>query len=500
MALQNGEKTFANPRNAAAGSLRQLDPKITSQRPLMFNAYALGKVENHIENSNLSNQHQSHYDNLQWLKSIGIPVNSEISVVKGCQSLLDYYHNIGKKRNESKLGYDIDGIVIKINNIALQEKLGNVSRAPRWAIAYKFPAQEEMTILKDVEFQVGRTGAITPVAKLEPVLVGGVIVSSATLHNADEIQRLDLHIGDTVIIRRAGDVIPQITGVVTHQRQSKYKTVAVQFPDKCPVCHSAIERKQGESVARCTGGSKCNAQLKEYLKHFVSRQAMNIDGLGDKLIEQLLDVGLVKSPADLFKLSQSDLSKLERMGNKSAINKINSIDGAKHTTLPRLLFALGIREVGKSTANNLARHFKNNLGYIQNATFEEFKEVQDIGDIVAQNLVDFWKKGSNNQLIQDLLDCGVTWIDETINTNNLSSESNSYFNGKTVVITGTFKQFNRDELTNRLIQLGSNVTGSVSSKTNFLIAGEKAGSKLSKAESLGIKVLSENELMDILSI
>ena len=346
-ALEKGEKTFANPRNAAAGSLRQLDPKVTRQRPLELNAYSIGIYESDDELPS------THYERLQWLKSIGIPVNGEIRLATGREELLKFYAEIQSKR--PNLGYDIDGTVLKVNDIALQEQLGFISRSPRWAIAYKFPAQEEMTLLNDVEFQVGRTGAITPVAKLEPVFVAGVTVSNATLHNGDEIERLGVVIGDTVIIRRAGDVIPQIIGVVKERRPENAKKI--HFPTACPVCESAVIRIEGEAVARCTGGLFCAAQRKEALKHFVSRKAMDIDGVGEKLIEQLMARELIHTPADLFKLDLTSLMRLERMGEKSAQNALNSIEKSKSTTLARFLYALGIREVGEATALNLANHF-----------------------------------------------------------------------------------------------------------------------------------------------
>ncbi|VEH68567.1 DNA ligase [Rodentibacter pneumotropicus] len=379
-ALEHGEKTFANPRNAAAGSLRQLDPKITSKRPLVLNAYSVGIAEG-------VDLPSTHYERLQWLKSIGIPINPEIRLCHDAEEVLAFYHAMQNKR--SKLGYDIDGTVLKINDIALQNELGFISKAPRWAIAYKFPAQEELTVLNDVEFQVGRTGAITPVAKLEPVFVAGVTVSNATLHNGDEIARLDIAIGDTVIVRRAGDVIPQIIGVLRERRPENAKPIV--FPTNCPVCDSQIIRIEGEAVARCTGGLFCEAQRKEALKHFVSRKAMDIDGIGGKLIEQLVDRELIHTPADLFKLDLNTLTRLERMGKKSAENALNSLEKAKHTTLARFIFALGIREVGEATALNLANHFKT-LEALQNADFEQLQQVPDVGKLW---LTAFWHSGVN---------------------------------------------------------------------------------------------------------
>lgn len=482
-ALEHGEKTFANPRNAAAGSLRQLDPQVTYHRPLMLNAYGIGIVEG-VELPT------THYDRLQWLKSIGIPVNKEIRLCNGTDEVLGFYRAIAEKR--SQLGYDIDGTVLKVNDIALQNELGFISRAPRWAIAYKFPAQEELTILNDVEFQVGRTGAITPVAKLEPVYVAGVTVSNATLHNGDEIARLDIAIGDTVIIRRAGDVIPQIIGVVHERRPANAKPII--FPTRCPVCDSAIVRIDGEAVARCTGGLVCEAQRKEGLKHFVSRKAMDIDGVGDKLIEQLIDKEYLHTPADLFRLSKETLMGLERMGEKSAENALASIEKAKHTTLARFLFALGIREVGEATARNLANHF-HTLDNVRQATLEQLLEVQDIGEVVANRILLFWQEEHNRNVVEQLIQQGVHWEDvqpaKEIQDNPLKD--------KTVVLTGTLTEMTRDEAKAILLQLGCKVTGSVSSKTDFVIAGDNAGSKLQKAESLGVNILTEQQFLELVN-
>ena len=477
-ALEKGEKTFANPRNAAAGSLRQLDPKITSKRPLVLNAYGIGIAEG----VDLPN---THYDRLQWLKSIGIPVNPEIRLCNGTDEVLDFYRDIQNKR--SSLGYDIDGTVLKINDIALQEKLGFISKAPRWAIAYKFPAQEELTRLNDVEFQVGRTGAITPVAKLEPVFVAGVTVSNATLHNGDEIERLDIAIGDTVVIRRAGDVIPQIIGVLHERRPADARPIV--FPKTCPVCDSAIVRIEGEAVARCTGGLFCAAQRKEALKHFVSRKAMDIDGVGGKLIEQLVDRELVHTPADLFKLDLTTLTRLERMGAKSAENALTSLEKAKHTTLARFIFALGIREVGEATALNLANHFKT-LEALQNADLEALQQVPDVGEVVANRILAFWHEPHNVAVVNDLIAQGVHW--ETVETKEVTENR---FKGKTVVLTGTLTQMGRNEAKALLQDMGAKVSGSVSAKTDFVIAGDAAGSKLTKAQELGVTVLTEEEFL-----
>ena len=478
LALEKGEKTFANPRNAAAGSLRQLDPKITSKRPLVLNAYSIGIAEG----VDLPN---THYDRLQWLKSIGIPVNPEIRLCNGTDEVLDFYRDIQNKR--SSLGYDIDGTVLKINDIALQEKLGFISKAPRWAIAYKFPAQEELTRLNDVEFQVGRTGAITPVAKLEPVFVAGVTVSNATLHNGDEIERLDIAIGDTVVIRRAGDVIPQIIGVLHDRRPTDARPII--FPKTCPVCDSAIVRIEGEAVARCTGGLFCAAQRKEALKHFVSRKAMDIDGVGGKLIEQLVDRELVHTPADLFKLDLTTLTRLERMGTKSAENALASLEKAKNTTLARFIFALGIREVGEATALNLANHFKT-LEALQNADLETLQQVPDVGEVVANRILAFWHEPHNVAVVNDLIAQGVHWDDVEV-----KEVGENLFKGKTVVLTGTLTQMGRNEAKALLQDMGAKVSGSVSAKTDFVIAGDAAGSKLTKAQELGVTVLTEEEFL-----
>ena len=477
-ALEHNEKTFANPRNAAAGSLRQLDPNITSKRPLVLNAYGIGIAE-------VVDLPTTHYARLQWLKSIGIPVNPEIRLCNGADEVLGFYRDIQNKR--SSLGYDIDGTVLKINDIALQNELGFISKAPRWAIAYKFPAQEELTVLNDVEFQVGRTGAITPVAKLEPVFVAGVTVSNATLHNGDEIERLNIAIGDTVVIRRAGDVIPQIIGVLHERRPDNAKPII--FPTNCPVCDSQIIRIEGEAVARCTGGLFCAAQRKEALKHFVSRKAMDIDGVGGKLIEQLVDRELIHTPADLFKLDLTTLTRLERMGVKSAENALNSLEKAKSTTLARFIFALGIREVGEATALNLANHFKT-LDALKEADLDQLQQVPDVGEVVANRIFIFWREAHNVAVVEDLIAQGVHW--ETV---EVKEASENLFKDKTVVLTGTLTQMGRNEAKALLQQLGAKVSGSVSGKTDFVIAGDAAGSKLVKAQELNITVLTEEEFL-----
>jgi DNA ligase (NAD+) len=477
---EQDKKVFANPRNAAAGSLRQLDSRITAKRPLLFFSYSLGLVEN--EQYALADSHSAR---LKQLSDWGLPLSKELQVAEGAEACLDYYQHLGDIRDS--LNYDIDGVVFKADNIELQQKLGFVARAPRWAIAHKFPAQEEMTVVQDVEFQVGRTGAITPVARLEPVFVGGVTVSNATLHNADEIQRLGLKVGDTVIIRRAGDVIPQVVSVIVDKRPKDARDIV--FPETCPICDSAIEKLEDEVVARCTGGLYCAAQLKESMKHFASRKAFDIDGLGDKIIEQLVDQKLVKTPADFFKLECVQISNLERMGEKSAANLIQSLEKCKQTTLAKFMYSLGIREVGEATAANLAAHYCE-LNLIKQADVESLQEVGDVGAIVAQHLVNFFTEAHNIQVIDELLEAGIHWpkIDK-IEVESLPLA------GQTFVLTGTLEQMDRNVAKATLQALGAKVAGSVSAKTSCVVAGDKAGSKLAKAEALGIKVLNEQEML-----
>lgn len=479
-----GLKLFANPRNAAAGSLRQLDSRITAKRPLMFYAYSLGVVL--PESFELPGQHSERLNKLaQW----GLPLCPDIDVANGGEGCFAYYEHILAKRDA--LPYDIDGVVFKVDSIALQQELGFVARAPRWAIAQKFPAQEEMTTLLEVEFQVGRTGAITPVARLEPVFVGGVTVSNATLHNQDEIIRLGVKVGDTVVIRRAGDVIPQVVSVVLNQRPDDATDIV--FPLVCPVCESQIEKLEDEAVARCTGGLICGAQRKQALKHFASRKALDIDGLGDKLVDQLVDADLITSPADFFHLSMNKLIGLERMGEKSAANLLQAIHAAKQTTFAKFLYSLGIREVGEATAQNLALYF-GSLDKLMNATVEELIEVQDVGNIVAQHVCHFFAEEHNKTVINELLEAGLNWPDVVIpETDNLPLE------GQTCVITGTLSVLSRGDAKTLLQQLGAKVAGSVSAKTDFLVAGEKAGSKLTKAQDLGVNVWNDEQLMAFLS-
>ncbi|MGO2012257.1 NAD-dependent DNA ligase LigA [Pseudoalteromonas sp.] len=481
-AEKHGEKVFVNPRNAAAGSLRQLDSKITAKRPLMFYAYSIGVVTD-------GELPSEHYQQLAKLTDWGLPLCPETKLVEGQQAALDYYQDILTRRSELK--YEIDGVVIKINNKKHQERLGFVARAPRWAIAYKFPAQEEITQLLDVEFQVGRTGAITPVARLEPIFVGGVTVSNATLHNGDEIARLGVKIGDTVIIRRAGDVIPQIIQVVHERRPDDAKNIV--FPINCPICDSHIEKVEGEAVARCTGGLVCQAQRKQAIKHFASRKALDIDGLGDKIVDQLVDRELIKTPADLFILKQGHFESLERMGPKSAKNLVAALNDAKQTTLAKFLYSLGIREVGEATAQNLAQHFLT-LDKVTTASSEALIEVSDVGDIVATHVCGFFNEAHNMDVVNALIEQGIHWPALSV-----PSEESQPLAGLTYVLTGTLSELNRNDAKARLQVLGAKVSGSVSAKTDGLIAGEKAGSKLTKAQGLGIEILTEADLIALLA-
>ena len=547
-AREAGEKGFANPRNAAAGSLRQLDSKITAQRPLAFYAYGLGE----LSDGNLA---MSQSESMERLKSWGLPISPELRAVEGVSGCIDFYNNIGAKRDA--LDYDIDGVVYKVNDLAQQEILGFVSKAPRWAVAHKFPAQEELTELLAVEFQVGRTGALTPVARLEPVFVGGVTVSNATLHNMDEVERKDVRVGDTVIVRRAGDVIPEIVGPIIDKRPDD--TQKIELPTQCPVCDSAIIQPEGEAVARCSGGLYCSAQRKEAIKHFASRRAMDIEGLGDKLVEQLVDEGLVQNPADLYHLTVEQLAGLERMAEKSATNLVNALQQSKETTLARFLFSLGILGIGETMAAALASHFgtieaisevslkdlieikpsqaKTLYHYISEiedrsqspgivpaptslkwcksvhmqllaeryGSLDELLEgdpsqiandpsikIDGVGDVLSEKLVTFFRQLHNQEVITQLTQAGIHWkIEEPV-----SSEA-QILEGKTFVLTGTLSR-SRGEFKAQLQALGAKVTGSVSKKTDYLVAGAEAGSKLAKAESLGVTILDEKGLSELL--
>jgi DNA ligase (NAD+) len=485
LAREKGEKEFANPRNAAAGSLRQLNPEITASRPLSIYCYSTGIVEG-------GTLADTHFEILQQLRTFGLPVCHEIRLLSGVSACLDYYHEMAERRDD--LPYDIDGIVYKVNSIALQKRLGFVARAPRWAIAHKFPAQEEISRIIEVDFQVGRTGAVTPVARLEPVFVGGVTVSNATLHNMDEIRRKDIRVGDQVIVRRAGDVIPEVVRVVPGSR--KKPLAEIEMLRSCPVCGSAIEQIEGEAVARCTGGLYCQAQRAEAIKHFASRKAMDIDGLGDKLVEQLVELDLIHTPADLYRLSLETLASLERMAEKSASNLIAALEKSKQPTLSRFVYALGIREVGETTAMNLANEFKT-LSAIQQADFDQLIEVQDIGPIVAQHIVNFFQQPHNLEVIAQLLSSGIK-VQEVKPLVSEDQQGGALY-GKTIVITGTLPTMSRDEAKQKLIAVGAKVTASVSAKTDYLLAGDKAGSKLSKAEKLGVKVIDESAMLALLN-
>ncbi|WP_319783532.1 NAD-dependent DNA ligase LigA [Oceanisphaera sp. IT1-181] len=487
-ARERGEKIFANPRNAAAGSLRQLDSRITAKRPLAFYCYGVGLVEGEPLAA-------SHYDTLQRLKSWGLPVSPEVKLMTGQAGCEQYHDDILSRREQ--LPYEIDGVVYKVDDLGLQAQLGFVARAPRWATAHKFPAQEELTQLLNVEFQVGRTGAITPVAKLSPVQVAGVIVSNATLHNADEIARLGVMIGDTVIIRRAGDVIPQVAAVVLEKRPSDAQHIV--FPSECPVCGAEVERIEGEVVARCSGGLFCAAQRKEAIKHFSSRKALDIDGLGTKIIDQLVDAELVKTPADLFTLTQGQLLGLERMGEKSASKLLAALDVARATSLARFLYALGIREVGEATANNLAQHFLT-LDAVMSAEVESLLKVADVGDIVAKHVYYFFRQADNQAVVHSLVTpaeeggCGLHWPEIIA----LAVEEQPLA-GQTFVLTGTLSQLSRSDAKAALQALGAKVAGSVSAKTSCVVAGEAAGSKLVKAQELGLTILDEDGLITLLA-
>lgn len=481
IAEASNKKIFANPRNAAAGSLRQLDSKITAERSLALFCYGVGVVEgkNFISQSEI----------LPALKNMGCSVNPEIKVVTGIKSCLLYYKNLQEKRCD--LPYEIDGVVYKVNRISEQKIIGFTTRAPRSAMAHKFPAEEVVTVIESVEFQVGRTGALTPVARLKSIAVGGVRISNATLHNMDEISRKDIRIGDSVIIRRAGDVIPEVVASVKKNRPHHAKPI--HLPTHCPVCYSHVEQMEGESVARCTGGLICSAQRKEGMKHFASRRAMDIEGLGDKLIEQLIDQHVVKTVADLYRLQLNDLIVLERMAEKSAQNILDALEKSRSTTLPRFLYALGIREVGEATAKNVAEYFCD-LSPLFSATEETLQKVPEVGPIVAKHIVAFFSEKHNRDVIAALQQLGVHW--EKI----IPSVSPLPLAGKIIVLTGTLKNMTRDEATEKLDNLGAKVTKSVSAKTDYVIAGEDPGSKLEKAKSLHVAILDEEGLKKLLDV
>ncbi len=470
-ALERGEKPLVNPRNGAAGSLRQLDPKITAQRPLAFFAYSTPTRE-HLP--------ATQFDTLARLRDWGLPVNPEVRRVTGLQGCLDYHSATAERR--ASLGYDIDGVVYKVDRFTEQDILGFVSRAPRWALAHKFPAEEEVTRLLAIDIQVGRTGALTPVARLEPVFVGGVTVTNATLHNEDEIHRKDVRAGDWVVVRRAGDVIPEVARVLHIRRSSDL--LQFSMPATCPECGSDVERVAGEAVSRCTGGLICPAQRKHSIRHFATRKAMDIEGLGDKLVDQLVEAGLVHTVADLYRLDHPQLASLERMGGKSAENLLQALEESKKPPLDRLLYALGIREVGEVTAHSLAAHF-GTMEALQQADEETLTEVSDVGPIVASHVVAFFQQPNNREVIQALRDAGVDWQKVE------SAGGEQPLAGQTWVLTGALSQ-PRIQFKNQLEALGAKVSGSVSGKTSVVLAGEAAGSKLTKANKLGVKVMSES--------
>lgn len=500
-----GEKLFVNPRNAAAGSLRQLDSKLTAERPLHFFAYGIGAVESAETAEGLSKP-ATHGHMMDWLEALRFPVSKERCVVYGLQGLLAYYRQIGERR--AVLPFEIDGVVYKVNSFAGQEKLGFVSRAPRFATAHKFPAEEATTLLLGIDVQVGRTGAITPVARLQPVFVGGTTVSNATLHNEGEIRRKDLRIGDTVIVRRAGDVIPEVAAVIYAKRPADAREFVM--PTVCPECKSRIEKLEGEVIARCTGGLFCPAQRKQALLHFAQRRAMDIEGLGDKLVEQLVDAQLVRTPADLYRLGLTALVNIERMAEKSARNLLGGIEKSKQTTLAKFLFGLGIRHVGESTAKDLAKYF-GNLDAIMAARLDALLLVNDVGPVVAQSLRNFFDESHNREVVEQLRACGIAWpeqatpVHQTDATPNVApgkvqkAQALGPFMGKTVVLTGTLPTLSREDAKAQLEAAGAKVAGSVSKKTDFVIAGAEAGSKLDRAVELGVAVLDEAQLLEILA-
>ena len=482
-ARERGEKVFVNPRNAAAGSLRQLDPRISAARPLDAFFYGLGALEG-------AALPKGQTELLAWLRALGLPVSPDARAVRGVEGCLGYYRDMGARRGA--LPYQIDGVVYKLESRADQERVGFVSRAPRWAIAHKFPAEEALTVVRGIEFNVGRTGALTPIARLEPVFVGGVTVSNVTLHNIDEVHRKDVRVGDTVVVRRAGDVIPELVNVILEKRPLP-AAPQPELPERCPVCNSRVLRLEGEAVARCTGGFTCRAQRQEALRHFASRRALDIEGLGDKVVEQLIERELVRSPADLYGLTVAQLAGLERMGEKSAANLVAAIDKSKETTLPRLLYGLGIREVGEATALALARHF-GTLEALMAASVQEIQQVEDVGPVVAAQVAAFFASEDHINVINMLRKRGVKWPEVT----RAPAGASAPLAGRTFVLTGTLKSMTREEAEAALTARGAKVSGSVSKKTSFVVAGADAGSKLARARELGVKVLDEEELRALL--
>lgn len=482
------EKTFVNPRNAAAGAVRQLSPLIAAKRPLSFFAYGLGEVQGWEVPA-------THSGLLDALAGFGLPVSSDRAVVQGADGLVDFHRRMGEKRDS--LPFDIDGVVYKVNDRALQQRMGFVSREPRWAVAHKYPAQEQMTRLLGIDIQVGRTGKLTPVAKLEPVFVGGTTVSNATLHNEDETRRKDVRVGDTVIVRRAGDVIPEVVGVVLERRPADVGEpfdLYQRLGGQCPVCQSPIAREEGEADWRCTGGLYCPAQRKQALLHFAGRRAMDIEGLGDKLVDQLVDSGIVRTVPDLYRLGFSHLATLDRMGEKSAQNLVAGIEKSRQTTLPRFLFSLGIRHVGETTAKDLAKHF-GSIERLMAASVEQLLEVNDVGPVVARSVHDFFAQQHHREIVEQLRAGGVHWPDLV----GTGSDAPRPLLGKTLVLTGTLPTLTRDEAKELIEAAGGKVTGSVSKKTHYVVAGEEAGSKLDKARELGVVVVDEGGLRELLA-
>jgi DNA ligase (NAD+) len=477
-----GGKEFANPRNAAAGSLRQLDSRVTASRRLTFCAYGLGRYSGgHVPRDRHSRQ-------LDYLATLGLPVSAQRRVVSGLAGLLGYYRDIERER--AKLPFEIDGVVYKVDELRAQERLGYVSRAPRFAVAHKFAAEEEITQVLGIDVQVGRTGALTPVARLAPVFVGGVTVTNATLHNEDEIRRKDVRIGDSVIVRRAGDVIPEVVSVVRERRPAGARPF--HLPQACPVCGSRVERVEDEAIARCTGGLHCPAQLKQSLLHFASRRALDIEGLGDKLVDQLVDQGMVRSPADLYRLDPAALANLERMGEKSAANLLAAIDKSRSTTLERFIFALGIRNVGETTARDLARHF-GGFDALMEADEAALQAVPDVGPVVAASIAGFFGEPRNCKVVQELRKLGVRWVE-----GKGTRAADLPLAGKTFVLTGTLSRMTREEAAEAIVARGGKVSGSVSKKTHYVVAGTDPGSKLDKARALGVEIIDEKALAKLL--
>ena len=477
-----GQKTFANPRNAAAGSLRQLDPKITAKRKLKFYAYSLGQVDQDLELTN-------HTDILEYIHNAGVPISSYSQRVVGINQMQHFYEDILKKRNS--LPFDIDGIVYKVNSIKNQENLGYVSRAPRWAIAYKFPAEEAETVVNDINVQVGRTGVITPVARLHPVFVSGVTVTNATLHNEDEMLRKDIRIGDSVIVRRAGDVVPEVVRVIKEKRPSTAKVF--KMPQYCPICNSQVIRIDGEAAQRCTGQLKCEAQAKQAISHYVSRKAMNIEGLGAKIIDHFFEKGMIKNISDIYQLDYEEIQKMEGFGEKSAENLKDAIELSKNTTLAKFIYALGIRNVGEATSKDIVKKL-GTLDNVMKASIDDFLEINDVGPVVAQSLHQFFQEDENKSIINNIIEFGVKWDDQAQNVTN-----DQKLNQQTFVITGTLENFSRDEIKELIENNGGKVSGSVSKKTSYVIIGDNPGSKADKAAELGVKIINEEQLMELLN-